>query len=159
MARPKKYNIKLTDEEFYTVRTLICRKDISKMIRSRCQILLDLDEAHGEVLTHEQSARSNHVCLATVANTVTKYINGGTASVIQYKRNENSDRARRKVDCRAESLIIELASSPVPEGYTRWTNKLLEEKLKPILDVPVSSDAIRRVLKKANFSLKSRMSV
>lgn len=63
------------------------------MIRSRCQILIDLDESHGDVLTHEQSARSNGVCMTTVTNTVTQYMSGGIQEVTDYKRNINSDNA------------------------------------------------------------------
>ena len=66
MARPKKYNIQLTDKELAKLRSVIRKKETSKTIRSRCQIIIDLDEAHGKVLTHEQSARSNGVCMATV---------------------------------------------------------------------------------------------
>ena len=83
-------------------------------MRSRCQIILDLDEAHGKVLTHEQSAKSNGVCLATVANTVSKYASDGIGVVTEFKRNINSDNARRKVDGRTEARLIELACDPVP---------------------------------------------
>ena len=77
MARPRKYVIKLTDDELNTLKSIIRKSNTSKTIRSRCQIIIDLDEAHGKVLTHEQSARSNGVCLTTVTNTVTKYFSGG----------------------------------------------------------------------------------
>ena len=59
MARPRKYVIKLTDDELKTLKSIIRKSNTSKTIRSRCQIIIDLDEAHGKVLTHEQSARSN----------------------------------------------------------------------------------------------------
>lgn len=153
MARPKKYNIALTEEEFKRLKTVIRKKETSKMIRSRCQIILDLDEAHGKVLTHEQSAKSNGVCAATVTNTVKKYVNGGIESVIEYKRNINSDNARRKVDGRAEARLIELACGPVPKGHSRWTIRLLETESKVILENPVGREAIRNALKKTNFGL------
>lgn len=50
MARPKKYEINLTEEEVTELKRIIRRKTTSKMIISRCQILLDLDESHGRVL-------------------------------------------------------------------------------------------------------------
>ena len=131
MARPRKYVIKLTDDELKTLKSIIRKSNTSKTIRSRCQIIIDLDEAHGKVLTHEQSARSNGVCLTTVTNTVTKYFSGGIA----------------------EARIIELACGPVPEGHSRWTLRLLEKEAKVVLDTPVSKDAIRRALKKTNFDL------
>ena len=148
MARPRKYKIELTDDELKSLKAIIRKNNTSKTIRSRCQIIIDLDEAHGKILTHEQSAKSNGVCLATVTNTVTKYFNGGIEKVCEFKRNVNSDNARRVVDGRAEARIIELACGPVPEGHARWTLRLLAKEAKVVLDTPVSKDAIRRVLKK-----------
>ena len=153
MARPKKYKINLTDEELKSLKSIIRKKDTSKMIRSRCQILIDLDESHGKVLTHEQSAKSNGVCMATVTNTVTRYISGGVKEVTEYKRSINSDNARRKVDGRMEARIIELACSPAPTGRARWTIRLLEEKARVVLETPVSREAIRRTLKKIGLDL------
>ena len=153
MARPKKYIIKLTDDEVKELKSVIRKKKTSKTIRCRCQIILDLDEAHGKVLTHEQSAKSNGVCLATVANTVAKYASGGINAVTEFKRNINSDNARRKVDGRTEARLIELACGPVPEGHSRWTIRLLEKESKVILETPVSREAIRNALKKTNFDL------
>ena len=119
MARPKKYKIELIDEQVKELKTIIRRKTTSKTIKNRCQIILDLDEAHGKILTHEQCAKSNGVCMTTVTNTVSKFVNGGIEEVVSYKRSVNSDNARRKVDSRAEARIIELATSPTPEGHMR----------------------------------------
>ncbi len=149
MARPKKYKINLTNEELKKLKSIIRKKGTSKMIRSRCQILIDVDEAHGKVLTYEQSARSNGVCKTTVTNTVKKYVTGGVEEATKYNRSINSDNARRKVDGRAEARIIELACSPVPEGYARWTIRILEEKSRLVLETPVSREAIRKALKKS----------
>lgn len=148
MARPKKYEINLTEEEVKELKRIIRRKTTSKMIISRCQILLDLDESHGRVLTREQCAKSNGVCITTVTNTVSKFIKGGIKEAVSYKRSVNSDNARRKVDGRAEARIIELATSKAPEGHANWTLRLLEKECRVILDIPVSKDTIRRTLKK-----------
>jgi hypothetical protein len=155
MARPKKYKINLTDSEVKTLKSVLRKKDASKTVRCRCQILLDLDESHGKAPTHRQSARSNGVCMATVTNTVAAYMNGGIENAVAIKRNLNSDNARRLVDGRAEARIIEIACGPVPEGHGRWTIRLLEEKSKVALETPVSREAIRRALKKTGFDLTS----
>ena len=159
MARPKTYKINLTDEELSFLKSVIRKKETSKMIRSRCQIIIDLDEAHGKVLTHEQSAKSNGVCLATVSNTISKYVKGGIEAVTHYKRNINSDNARRKVDGRAEARLIELACGPAPEGRSRWTLRLLAEKSRVILDTPVGKDAVREALKKQTSTSPQRLLV
>ena len=51
MARPRKYVIKLTDDELKTLKSIIRKSNTSKTIRSRCQIIIDLDEAHGKVFS------------------------------------------------------------------------------------------------------------
>ena len=71
MARPKKYNISLTDDELKELKSVMRKKQTTKTVRNRYQIIIDLDEAHGKVLTHAQSAKTNCVCMATIMNTVT----------------------------------------------------------------------------------------
>ena len=97
--------------------------------------------------------------MATVTNTVTKYINGGIDAVTEFKRNINSDNARRKVDRRAEARLIELACGPVPEGHSRWTIRLLEEESRVILEPPVGREAIRNALKKQTSTSQKRLLV
>lgn len=46
MARPRKYNISLTDDEVKKLKSIMHKKQTSKTVRNRCQILLDLDDAH-----------------------------------------------------------------------------------------------------------------
>ncbi len=153
MARPKKYNIVLTDEDLQQLKSVIRKKQTPKTVISRCQIIVDLDEAHGKVLTYEQSAKTNGVCMATITNTVKRYHTEGIQGIISLKRNVNLDNARRKLDGRAEAHLIEIACSPAPEGHARWTLRLLEEQAKIVLDTPVGKNAIGRALKKTNFDL------
>ena len=153
MARPKKYHISLTEEEIKELRSVIRKEGTSKTVRIRCQISIDLDEAHGKVLTYEQCARSNGVCTATIPNTVKLYTKEGVESVVTLKRNVNSDNANRKLDGRGEARLIEIACSPAPKGYSRWTLRLLEKEAKVVLETPVGKNAIGRALKKTGFSL------
>lgn len=148
MARPKKYIVRLTDDDVRRLKSLIRKKDTSRTIRCRCQIILDMDELHGGSVSHEQCAKSNGVCTATITNTLQKYASGGIDKAIKYNRNINSDNSRRKVDGRAEARIIEIACSPAPEGHSRWTLRLLEERCKIELETPVGKNAIGRALKK-----------
>jgi hypothetical protein len=156
MARPKKYHIELTDNDVKTIKSMLRKKNTCRTIRVRCQVLLDLDQRHGKSLTHEQSAKSNGVCIATVTNTVAVYVRSGLEGVLSLKRSENSNNARRVLDGRAEAIIIAMACGPVPEGHCRWTLRLLEEKSRLLLETPVSREAIRRALKKTNFTLITR---
>lgn len=148
MARPKRYNIALTEEELQQLKSVIRKKGTPKTVIKRCQIIMDFDEAHGKVITHDQSARTNGVCKATVTNTVKRYHTEGIQGITSLKRNVNSDNARRKLDGRAEARLIEIACGPAPEGHARWTLRLLEKEAKVVLDTPVGKNAIGRALKK-----------
>lgn len=148
MGRPKIYHISLTDDEQKELKAVMRKKQTPKTVRNRCQIIIDLDEAHGKILTHEQTAKTNCVCRSTVRNTVRLFCEKGIKGIISLKRSVNSDNARRKLDGRAEARIIEIACSPAPEGHSRWTLRLLEEQAKIVLDTPVSKDTIGRALKK-----------
>lgn len=115
------------DDELKTLKSVMRKKQTTKTVRNRCQILIDLDEAHGKVLTHEQSAKTNCVCMATIANTIKLYSEKGIEGIISLNRNINSDNVRRKFDGWAEARIIEIACGLAPEGHSRWTLRLLEE--------------------------------
>ena len=155
MSRIRKYIINLTDDQLMKLKSIIRNKKTSRTLLKRCQVLIDLNEGHGKVLTHEQSAKSNGICLATVTNIVKDYVEGGVENVITLGRSPNSDNARRKVDGRAEAKLIQMACGSVPEGHSRWTLRLLAEKGEIELEVPVSKDTIGRTLKKTNFDLTS----
>ena len=128
MARPKKYKISLTDDELKMLKSVMHKKKTSKTVRNRCQIIIDLDEAHGKILTHEQSAKTNCVCMATITNTVKLYFEKEIEGVASPNRSANSGQARRKLDGCAEARIIEIACSPAPEGrscltFRYWKNR------------------------------------
>ena len=159
MARPKKYIVKLTDDDVKKLKAIIRKKDTSRTIRSRCQIILDMDELHGRCFSYEQCARANGVCITTVFNTLQRYISGGIDRVIKYDRNVDPDNARRKVDGRTEAHIIEIACSPAPEGHSRWTLRLLEERCRIGLETPVGKNAIGRALKKQTASAQEQLLV
>lgn len=155
MGRPKKYIVNLSDGDLKLLKSTLRKKKTSRTMRCRCQVLIDLDEYHGKVLTHEQSAKSNGISMATVSNIVKDYFEGGIDKVLTYNRSSNSDQSRRKLDGRSEAKVIEIACGPAPDGRSRWTLRLLEEKCRVELDTPVSKDTIGRALKKTNFDLTS----
>ena len=153
MARPRTYIIKLDDNERTTLQKTIHDKKTCKTVLKRCQILLELDEVHGTGLTHAQIAHSYAVCPATITNVIQSYIKGGITNIIRYNINPNSSASRRKMDGRTEARIIQMACGPVPDGHSRWTLRLLEEKARIELDISIGKDAIRHTLKKMNSDL------
>ena len=148
MGRKRTYHIFLSDAEKTILHSTINNKKTCKTIIRRCSILLELDEVHGTGLTHAQLAHSYAVCPATITNIVRSYVTNGITNIVRYNISPNSSAARRKLDGRSEARIIQMACGPVPEGHSRWTLRLLEEKARMELDIPVGKDAISHALKK-----------
>lgn len=140
--------MKLSDDERTALQKTIHSKKTCKTVLKRCQILLELDEEHGTGITHAQLAHSYAVCPATITNIIQSYVQNGITDIVRYNVNPNSSAALRKVDGRAEAHIIQMVCSPAPERHSRWTLRLLEEKARIELDVPVGRETIQQTLKK-----------
>ena len=56
----------------------------------------------------------------------------------RYHINPDSAASLRKADGRAEAKLIQIACGPAPDGRSRWTLKLLEEKARVELAMSVS---------------------
>jgi transposase len=151
--RTRKYQVRLTEDQVTTIEKMLKDRKVSNTIIDRGRLLLLLDENHGERYSHVQVADIAGVCPATVTNVSKIYAEDGFAGVLAFKRHENSDNAKRKMNGRAEAKIIKIACGPVPEGHSRWTLRLLEDKARIELDVPVSRNTIARTLKKTGFDL------
>ena len=82
MARPKIYTLLLTDDELKMLKSIMRKKQTPKTVRNRCQIIIDLDEAHGKILTYEQSVKTNCICMATITNTVKLYSQKGIEGIV-----------------------------------------------------------------------------
>ena len=83
-----------------------------------------------------------------VAHTRQLLVEEGFEATLKRKSNPNSARPRI-FDGAAEAKLIALACSPAPEGFARWTLRLLEEKVVELNIVEKASDnTIGRTLKK-----------
>ena len=153
MAKNKKYTIRLTDAERLILDQTIQNKKTCKTVLKRCQILRDLDEVRGSGQTHARIAHIYAVCPATVTNVVKAYVTKGIDEISRHHINPNSGASIRKSDSRTEAEIIRIAGLPAPNGHSRWTLRLLEEQAHKELDIPISKDTIRRILKKQNIDL------
>ena len=150
MGRPKQYTVVLTDDEVKRIQSILKNKGTSTTIADRCRILLALDERHPPVPSHAVCAKAYGLCMATVANTVRNFARNGLESVLALRRSPRSDQSRRKLDERAEALVIATAYGPAPKGAAHWTLRLLEKELKVVLAEPVSRETIRKALKKTS---------
>jgi hypothetical protein len=88
----------------------------------------------------------------TVTTVRKAYAEGGLEQALNRKKPERE--YAHRLDGNAEAHLIALACSDAPEGYERWTLRLLQERfIKLEIVESVSHETIRTTLKKTNLNL------
>ncbi len=89
---------------------------------------------------------------ATVERIRKQFVEEGLDAALGPKPNQRV--FERKMDGKAEAHLIALACGAPPEGRSRWTLRLLSDRLVVLEHVEsVSYETVRRTLKKTNLSL------
>jgi len=145
----KKYVVRLNTEERGQLEDMIGKGKRSAQLLRKARILLkaDVSEA-GEGWSDSRIAEALNTSVATVFRTRQQLVEEGFEAVLTRKYNANSAR-QRIFDGVAEAKLIALTCGPAPEGYAKWTLRLLEEKVVELQIVERASDnTIGRTLKK-----------
>jgi poly-gamma-glutamate capsule biosynthesis protein CapA/YwtB (metallophosphatase superfamily) len=145
----KKYVVQLSAEERERLEALIHTGKSSARMLTRARILLkaDVSEA-GEGWSDSAISAALDTSVNNVARTRQQLVEEGFEATLSRKYSPNSARPRI-FDGAAEAKLIALACSPAPEGFARWTLRLLEEKVVELNIVEKASDnTIGRTLKK-----------
>ncbi|WP_302358760.1 helix-turn-helix domain-containing protein [uncultured Mitsuokella sp.] len=149
----RKYKIMLTNEERNQLKEVLRSNKTCNTIKKRCQILLALDCNTNPDTTYRNCAYYLGVSLKMVCNIVKLYCESGLQRTLTLNRNVNSDNATRKIDGAMEARIIAMACGAPPEGYARWTIKLLTDHARVELGLTAGEEAVRRMLKKTHCAL------
>jgi transposase len=145
----KKYVVRLEAEERDRLNALIRKGKRSAQLLTKARILLKADVSDaGEGWSDSAIAEALDTSIATIERTRRQLVEEGFEAVLTRKYNSNSARPRI-FDGVAEAKLIALTLSPAPEGFARWSLRLLEEKVVELHIVERASDnTIGRTLKK-----------
>ena len=145
----KKYVVRLSAEERAQLDELIRKGKRSAQLLTKARILLKADVSDaGEGWSDSRIAAALDTSIATIERTRRQLVEEGFEAVLTRKYNPNSARPRI-FDGAAEAKLIALTLSPAPEGFARWSLRLLEEKVVELHIVERASDnTIGRTLKK-----------
>ena len=145
----KKYVVRLTAEERAQLDEFISKGKRSAQLLTKARILLKADVSDaGEGWSDSRIAAALDTSIANIERTRRQLVEEGFEAVLTRKYNPNSARPRI-FDGAAEAKLIALTLSPAPEGFARWSLRLLEEKVVELLIVERASDnTIGRTLKK-----------
>lgn len=123
----------------------------SARVIARARILLLLDRSQGQKRRIKDVVEAAMVSQGTVSNLKKRYFAGGLDGALFEKPRPG---AKPKIDGEVEAHLIALACSDAPEGYDRWTLRLLADRLVKleVIDA-ISHVAVGDALKKMNLSL------
>ena len=149
----KKYIIELTSEERKLLKRLVNTGKTAAYKQRHARILLLADEGpQGLKMKDDDVVKAVGCGGATVERVRKQLVTQGLEAALQRQKIDRF--AQRLLDGDAEAHLLALACSQAPEGYNRWTLRLLAEKM-VILEVVehCSKDTVHRTLKKTNLSL------
>jgi transposase len=149
----QKYHVRLSGAERIRVQEEQVRGDTPETIRRRCSVLLLTDENVGKPGTHKEIANRVGVSEALVETLCKQYVTQGVDYCLRRQKHDVPPRARI-TSGEKEARIIAMACGEPPQGYSRWTVRLLRDKVVELeIMETVSRETIHRILKKRNLSL------
>ena len=153
----KKYVVKLSEAERSHLQGLINKgkSPAKRLLKARILLKADASE-HGEGWSDGQIIKALDTNMSMVTRVRQQFVEEGLEAALSRKQ-----RAAPAItpifDGEKEARLMALACSTPPEGYARWTLRLLEDKVVERGIVECASDnTIGRVLKKTCFSLTAR---
>ena len=140
----KRYVVDLAEDEREQLRRITTTGKHSARKICRAHALLKADAGWKDTAIAEALA----ISVPTVQRIRQRFVEQGLAVALGARSHEPRPYLRR-LDGEQEAKLIALAYSKAPEGHTRWTLRLLAEKLVELEVVEeISYQTVRRLLKK-----------
>ena len=146
------YKVTLTQAERSSLIALTKKGIYSSRKVIHALILLNGDR--GEFSTEQHRSNSEIAVFlgvgeSTVERIKKRFVENGIDCALEDKPSERE--YRRKADGDLEARIIALSCSAAPEGYTRWSLRMLADKIVELEYVDeISHETVRQILKKTN---------
>jgi len=150
-----KYTIKLSKEEVAELTAIIHKgKHTSQAFRA-AYVLLNCDKgkySQDPSVTNSEIVKILKIGDRTIDRIKRKFIEGGFEGVLY--RSPSYQNYTKKMDGELEAKLVTLCCSEPPEGYAKWSLRLLADKLVELNYVEsISHVTVRRVLKKTSLNL------
>ena len=148
---PKKiYKVGLSEEERHHLINLVSSGTEKTRKLTRCRILLKANDGWID----QDISQALDVGRSTVERIRKKYYEND----LEYAINRRPSRREyeRKIDGKIEAHLVALSCGAAPKGYSKWTVRLLADRLVKLEQVElesVSHETVRQVLKKNNKTM------
>jgi len=148
----KIYHVRLSDDERIDLSGMVNKgKGVARRL-TRARILLLADENQSDGCWKDQDiAKALGVHQRTVERVREKCVTSGIEAALNHTRPQKPK--EKLLDGAAEAKLVQLACSSPPDGYERWSLRMLTDKFIELEVVEtVSRETIRTTLKKMNLS-------
>ncbi len=148
----KKYCVTLNDHERQHLKDLIERRSKNAPPVKRAFILLKADQSQGApTWIDERIAESYNTSVRTVERLRRRFVEEGFQVALYGKKREPTK--EKLFDGQVEAHLVALRCSEPPQGFARWSFRLLADKMVELDYVEsISHESVRQLLKKTNSS-------
>ena len=155
MPRQKKHVVALTGTDRAALEKITTTGVHPASMIMRARVLLALDTNAGQVDYRAQIGERVGVSTETVRLIAKRFVEtGGNVHATIGRKKPPGPPVPSPVTGEVEARLIALACSAPPEGYERWSLRLLEKHVALTGEIPdLDHSTIGRVLKKTNFVL------
>jgi len=145
-----KYKVTLTRPEHEQLMDIINKGVHSSQQYRTAYVLLNCDEGqYGEKLTGKEISRVLKISMRMIDRIKQRFVEEGFEACVERKPMSNT--RLPKVDGDTEAHLIALSCSKAPDGFSRWSLRLLADKMIELKHVEsISHETIRKALKKTN---------
>jgi transposase len=149
------YTIKLSKFEVEELNKVIGKGSHTSQAFRAAYILLNCDKgefSENKEITNTEICKILKIGERTIDRVKKKFIEEGFESVLD--RRPSSQNYTKKVDGDLEAKLVTLCCSDPPEGFAKWSLRLLADKMVELNYIDyISHVTVREVLKKTNLSL------
>ena len=150
----KKYIVTLTEEERGTLKELSSKGKHRSQKILNALILLGCDDGEFQTArsTNEEISRVLKISMKKIDRVKKRFVEGGLDVTLNGKK--GSRIYKKKADGDFEAHLVALSCNEPPEGFARWSLRLLADKVVELDYIDsISHEAIRQILKKTKSSL------
>ncbi|MCL1937409.1 MAG: helix-turn-helix domain-containing protein [Candidatus Azobacteroides sp.] len=149
-----RYKIKLTKEEVNELEAIINRGSHKSQTFRAAYILLNVDEGdYSKKITNERICEVLRIGMRTIDRVKKRFVEEGLETALM--RRPSTRIYEGKINEDLEAKLVALSCSKAPEGFTRWSLRMLADKLVELKYIDsISHVTVGNVLKKANSGLE-----
>lgn len=147
-----KYKVTLTKEESDELMSIISKGSHTSQQFRAAYILLNCDEGpFGEKISGKNICQVLKISARMIDRVKQRFVEEGFDACLE--RKPMSRTKEKKADGELEAQLIALSCSKAPDGFARWSLRLLADKVVEMKYIEsISHETIRKMLKKTNLN-------